>query len=145
MTLKTPRCGLRAVLAAAALFVPLSAAQAGPAQDAVIAHYEQAAKAADADFQGFSAANGKAFFMANHTGGKPDTPSCTTCHTSNTAAAGQTRAGKPIDPMALSANPARYADLAKVEKWLARNCNSVVGRDCTPQESGDVLTFLIAQ
>ena len=28
----------------------------------------------------FSVERGKAFFEATHTGGKPDTPSCTTCH-----------------------------------------------------------------
>jgi len=47
--------------------------------------------------------------------------------------------------MAVSANPQRFTDMEKVEKWFGRNCNSVLGRDCTPQEKGDVATWLIAQ
>ena len=80
-----------------------------------------------------------------HSGGKPDTPSCTTCHTDSPLNTGKTRAGKAIEPMAVSANPQRFTDMEKVEKWFGRNCNSVLGRDCTPQEKGDVATWLIAQ
>jgi hypothetical protein len=47
--------------------------------------------------------------------------------------------------MALSASPARYTDPAKVEKWFKRNCNEVLGRECTPQEKGDWLSFMISQ
>lgn len=131
-----------ALLVLAGLAAP---ALAGPAQDAQIAAYLTAAKAADPGFAGFSATRGKAFFMADHTGGKPDTPSCTSCHTKNVTAAGQTRAGKAIDPMALSKTPDRFSDPAKVEKWFGRNCNSVLGRDCTPAEKGDVLSWLVSQ
>ena len=31
----------------------------------------------------FSAERGKSLFMGKHSGGKPDTPSCTTCHTND--------------------------------------------------------------
>jgi hypothetical protein len=88
------------------------------------------------------AAAGKAFWNANHSGGKPDTPSCTTCHGNDPTKAGQTRAGKAIDPMAVSVQPDRYTDPAKVEKWFGRNCNSVLGRDCTATEKADVLDYL---
>lgn len=88
------------------------------------------------------AAAGQAFFLGTHVGGKPDTPSCTTCHTSDPRAMGKTRAGKPIDPMAKSANPNRFTDQAKVDKWFLRNCNSVVGRECTANEKADVLAYL---
>jgi len=88
------------------------------------------------------AAAGQAFFQGTHSGGKPDTPSCTTCHTSDPRAMGKTRAGKPIDPMAASANPNRFTDPAKVEKWFLRNCNSVLGRECTANEKADVLAYL---
>lgn len=126
------------------LTVPAAAAAAGP-QDAVLAALTEAARTADPGFTGFSADAGKAFFLTAHTGGKPDTPSCTTCHTNNPAAPGKTRAGKLIDPMAVSANPRRFTDLAEVQKWYSRNCNSVLGRDCTPQEQGDVAVWLIDQ
>ena len=120
-------------------------ALAGPQQDAIIAHYAELAKAADPAFAGFSATEGEAFYLADHTGGGPYTPSCTSCHTKNPAAAGKTRAGKEIAPMAISITPDRFTDLAKVEKWAGRNCNSVLGRDCTAKEIGDVLTWLASK
>jgi hypothetical protein len=133
------------MIAAAALIAATSAGLAAGNHDAVLAALTEAAKSADPGFKGFSADAGQAFFMATHTGGKPDTPSCTTCHTNTVADGGKTRAGKPIDPMAVSANPNRFTDMAQVEKWFGRNCNSVLGRDCTPQEKGDVATWLISK
>lgn len=120
-------------------------AVAGSAQDVIVETYMQLAKASDPGFAGFSAARGREFFLADHTGGKPDTPSCTTCHSKNAATTGQTRAGKAIEPMAASANPSRYADMEKTEKWFARNCSSVLGRVCTPAEKGDFITFMLSQ
>ncbi|MEZ5923991.1 MAG: DUF1924 domain-containing protein [Hyphomicrobiaceae bacterium] len=121
------------------------AVAAGPGQDAVIADYAEKAKLADPAFTGFDAAAGKAFFFAKHVGGGADTPSCTSCHTEDITKPGQTRAGKTIDPMAVSVTVDRLTDLAKVEKWIRRNCNSVLGRDCTPKEAGDVLFWLASQ
>ena len=89
-----------------------------------------------------SAARGEAFFTARHSGGKPDTPSCTTCHSTNLKGMGQTRAGKPIEPMAHSVNPSRFTDTDKVAKWFRRNCKSVVGRECTAGEKADILAYL---
>lgn len=123
----------------AALAIP---AFAGAGQDAVLAEYLKQAKAADAGFGGFDAARGKAFFLADHTGGKPDTPSCNSCHTKDPKSAGKTRAGKAIDPMAVSVQPDRFTDMAKTEKWFGRNCNSVLGRDCTAQEKGDFIAYM---
>ena len=135
----------RLLIAAAALVAASATGMAAGGHDAVLAALTEAAKSADAGFQGFSADAGQALFMGTHSGGKPDTPSCTTCHTKNPAKSGKTRAGKGIDPMAVSANPDRFTDLKKVEKWFGRNCNSVLGRDCTPQEKGDVATWLISK
>lgn len=87
-------------------------------------------------------ARGQALFTAAHVGGKPDTPSCTTCHTMDPTKPGQARTGKAIEPMAPSANPARFTEIAKVEKWFGRNCNSVLGRDCTAAEKADVIAWL---
>ena len=52
--------------------------------------------------------------------------------------------GKIIQPMAPAANPMRFTDVAKTQKWFKRNCKDVVGRECTAQEKGDVLTWLIS-
>jgi uncharacterized protein DUF1924 len=129
-------------------FAPLAAGAAAvaatgsPARDAILAAFAGDAKQVDAAFAGFSAARGQAFWTAAHTGGKPDTPSCTSCHTPDPTREGQTRAGKPIAPMAVSRTPDRFTDPEKVAKWFGRNCNSVLGRDCTAVEKGDVITYL---
>jgi hypothetical protein len=47
--------------------------------------------------------------------------------------------------MAVSKTPDRYTDPAKVEKWFQRNCQSVLGRECTAVEKGDFLTFMTSQ
>jgi hypothetical protein len=116
-----------------------------PAQQAVYDYYTAAAKKAGPAFTGFSAEKGRAFFYAKQTGGKPDSPSCTSCHTENLKSLGKTRAGKDIQPMAASANPKRFTDLADVEKWFSRNCPDVLGRECTVTEKGDVLAYLLSQ
>lgn len=121
----------------ACLALPAQAQDTTPA--ALIAGYEAAAgQAADA-------ARGKALFLASPGGGKPDTPSCTTCHTADPRQPGEGRSGKAIEPMAPSVIPTRFTDSAKVEKWFGRNCNSVLGRDCTPSEKADLLGWLAMQ
>ncbi|MDT8858389.1 DUF1924 domain-containing protein [Paracoccaceae bacterium Fryx2] len=122
------------ILPALIFALPVLAADTTPAD--LIARYSAEA-GAPAD-----AARGKAMFLANQTGGKPDTPSCTTCHTADPRAMGQARTGKTIEPLAPSANPARLTDQAFVEKWLGRNCDSVLGRACTPSEKADVIAWL---
>ncbi len=123
---------------AAALFAAVVVAN--PVRDALIAGY-----AAEAGVSSFSADAGRALFLSQNTGGKEATPSCTSCHTDNPQAAGRTRVGKPIEPMAVSRNPERFTDAEKVEKWFRRNCNSVLGRECTAEEKGNFLTFMISQ
>ncbi len=120
-----------------ALIAAFSPAMAGPKQDAVIAEF-----AAQAGVSSFSAKNGEAFFQGTHTGGKATTPSCTTCHTKNPRAMGKTRVGKAIDPMAVSANPNRFIEPKKLAKWFRRNCKTVLGRECTTTEKGEILTYL---
>lgn len=93
-----------------------------------------------AGFQGFSAANGEKFFKSAH-GGEW---SCSSCHTENPAAVGKhAKTGKIIDPIAPAANAERFTSPKKVAKWFKRNCNDVLNRDCTPQEQGDVITYLL--
>jgi cytochrome c553 len=123
----------------------IAPAVAGPAQDTVLARYAAEAKAANPAFAGFSAERGKTLFHASFGTGKPDTPSCTTCHTENPTQPGRTRAGKTIPPLALSAKGDRYSDIAETEKWFGRNCESVIGRACTPLEKGDFISFMITQ
>jgi len=96
--------------------------------------------AATPGFDGFSAARGETFFKSRH-GGEW---SCSSCHTDNPAAEGKhAKTNKVIKPLAPSANPKRFTDMKKVEKWFKRNCNDVLDRVCTAQEKGDVLAYLI--
>jgi len=123
----------------------VTTAAANAARDAILADLAAEAKAANAAFTGFSAERGATFFAATHTGGEPDMPSCTTCHSTSPHQPGRTRAGKNIEPMAVSKTPNRYTDAKEVAKWFRRNCKSVLGRECTAVEKGDFLTFMISQ
>jgi Domain of unknown function (DUF1924) len=68
---------------------------------------------------------------------------CALCHTTDLRKTGKhATTGKLIKPMAPSVNPERLSDKAKIEKWLARNCKWTLGRECTAQEKGDVLTMI---
>lgn len=117
---------------------------ASAGQQSVLDHYAAAATAADPGFGGFSANRGEAFFLAQ-ANVNPDTASCSSCHTSNPRSPGKTRAGQRIEPMAVSVTPDRFSDLAKVEKWFRRNCDTVLKRECTAMEKGDFIAFMSSQ
>jgi len=119
-------------------------ALAGPRED-LVAQYAAAAKLAAPGFAGFSAARGETLHRQQFTGGKPGTPSCTSCHASDPRSAGRSTVGKAIEPMAVSATPARYTDAAKVEKWFKRNCTEVMGRECSALEKGDWLAYMASR
>ncbi|MBL8373725.1 DUF1924 domain-containing protein [Accumulibacter sp.] len=132
------------LFAASLVLITSSPGIAGPREEQ-LDKYASAARAANPAFAGFSAARGKALHTQAFAGGKPDTPACTSCHGNDTRGAGRNPAGKTIEAMGLSASPSRYTDPAKVEKWFKRNCNEVLGRECTPLEKGDWLTLMISQ
>ena len=103
--------------------------------------FAQEAKTQDPAFKGFSAKAGEAFYKNKHGGDW----SCSSCHTDNPAAEGKhTVTGKLIQPLSPNANPARFTDAAKVNKWFKRNCNDVLKRECTPEEKGNLLTYLLS-
>lgn len=132
------------ILSAAIVLLATLSAEAGPRQT-LLERFATQAKAADPGFSGFSASRGDSLFRAMFARGKPETPACTACHTASPLKMGETRAGKPIEPMAASVTPDRYTDPKKVAKWFRRNCKSVLGRECTASEKGDFLTFMISQ
>jgi Domain of unknown function (DUF1924) len=118
--------------------------EAGP-RNALLNEFTAQAKVEDAGFTGFSASRGRRLFRTEFALGKPETPACTACHTTSPLKRGETRAGKAIEPMAVSMTPDRYTDPKKVAKWFRRNCKSVLGRECTATEKGDFLTYVINQ
>lgn len=88
-----------------------------------------------------SATRGEQFFTTKH--GREW--SCASCHTASPTAAGKhASTGKSISALAPGFNPERFTDQAKTEKWFRRNCNDVVGRECTPGEKADVLAWLMS-
>ena len=91
----------------------------------------------------FSAERGKAFWGTDHVSDNGEKMNCTTCHGTDLKQPGKhNKSGKRIEAMAPSANPERYTDLEKIEKWFTRNCKQVLQRECTAQEKGDVLRYL---
>jgi hypothetical protein len=89
-----------------------------------------------------SPAHGEALYRSEHPGRNGAMQSCAGCHTANPRQAGQTRVGKRIEPLAPAANPQRFTDSAKVEKWFRRNCTDVLQRECSAQEKGDFIAWL---
>jgi len=127
----------------AAIVALIAAALFGTAASAETPQDIQAAYAAQAG-AGFSASaqRGRTLFTARH-GVSADFPACTQCHGNDLAAAGKHAiTGKLIEPMAVRANPQRFTDAAKTEKWFRRNCREVVGRECSAAEKADVIAFL---
>ena len=141
-----PTVGRRLLVIVAIAFslAPTDGSASDPRQQ-IIAGYARDSESKDQSFDGFSAERGKKFFLSRPATGKPATPSCTSCHSTEPSAIGYTRAGKEIAPMAVSKTPERYTDKKKVEKWFRRNCKSVLGRTCSTAEKGDFLTFMSNQ
>lgn len=86
------------------------------------------------------AARGEQFFNTKH--GKEW--SCSSCH--ENPPNHETKhaiTSKIIKPLAPSANSDRFTAQSKVEKWFKRNCNDVLGRECSNQEKADVLSWLL--
>ncbi len=121
-------------------------AAASEARQAILDGYLEQARAADPGFAGFSAERGEALFRTEWAKGDARTPSCTACHTGDPRAMGRNaKTGRTIDPVAVSAKPGRFTDLEEVEKQFGRDCESVLGRACTPAEKGDYITFMSGQ
>lgn len=138
---------IRLSLAAAAIaLMPAPALANEAARDAILQGYAEEAATEDSGFSGFSAERGQSLYMGPHQGGNPETDACAACHTADPTAEGRHRkTGRAIEPMAISANPARFTDPEEVEKQFGRDCKNVLGRACTAQEKGDFITFLLGK
>lgn len=86
------------------------------------------------------AVRGQAFFTTRH--GRDW--SCASCHGEAPVQSGKhASTGKTIAPLAPAANAERFSDTAKVDKWFRRNCNDVLGRECSAGEKADVVAYLM--
>lgn len=94
----------------------------------------------------FSAERGKSMWSKEFTNADAAGRSCSGCHGTDLTQKGKhLKTKRPIQPMAVSANAKRYTDTKKIEKWFTRNCKWTWGRECSAQEKGDFLEYLIAQ
>ena len=115
-----------------------SAAWASPAVEVLLSEYRQQGAA------NFSAGAGKTFWnQATRPGGAMNDRSCVSCHASDVRQTGKHAiTGNKIKPLAPSVMSKRLTNPKKIRKWFKRNCQWTRGRACTPQEKGDVLTYL---
>ena len=124
---------MRQILFSLLLFTSLHTAAATPAE-LLAAYTAQAGAPAQA-------ARGQVFFTTRH----GHEWACAQCHGNPPTQDGKHAAtGKLIHPLAPAFNAHRFTDAGKVEKWFRRNCNDVVGRECTPAEKADVLAWLLS-
>lgn len=122
-----------ALTSALGLATTATPAQAATPAELLAGYSASAGKAADAG-------RGQAFFTTT----LGQEWSCASCHGARPVAPGKhAGTGKVIGPLAPAFNAERFTELAKSEKWFRRNCNDVVGRECSASEKADVLAWLM--
>lgn len=134
-TLSLSRFSLRSIAAAAGLSALIIAdiSQAATPAELLSGYTAQAGSAA-------ASSRGQQFFTTRH--GREW--SCASCHGAVPTQAGKhASTGKPIKALAPAFDPERFTDPAKTEKWFRRNCNDVLGRECSAAEKADVLGWLL--
>lgn len=124
------------LLACLAIALPLAANA-----NVILDGYKTQAKQENAAFKDFNVAAGQKLYTTVG----PNQLSCSSCHTDSPKNEGKhAKTNKVIEPLAPSANPKRFSDLAQVEKWFKRNCNDVLSRACTAQEKGDFMAYVLS-
>jgi len=92
----------------------------------------------------FDAERGKQLWDKKHTAEDGKIRQCRTCHGDDLTKPGEhVKTKKVIDPLAQSANSERFTEMKKIKKWFKRNCKWTVGRECSNQEKGDLIKYLI--
>ena len=133
----------------------------------ILEDYAVLARAADGSFTGFSPERGEAFYREPHVVKGAGVWSCSSCHLKNPRYSvrahrtdipcrachvindwehpePETAKKRVIDPFAPSANAMRLTDAHRVETFLKLNCLLLLKRECTAQEKGDVIAWLIS-
>jgi hypothetical protein len=128
----------RKALVAATVLLAVPASADTP--ESLMRGYAEQARTTSASYAGPSPAAGRRLFHQ-----QPRDWSCATCHTNQPVATGRHAiTGKTIAPLSPVANPERFRDAAKVEKWFKRNCTDTLGRLCTSAEKADLISFLLS-
>ena len=157
--------GWQVVACLAALLLGGGEAWARGAQQ-LLERYAQEAKQADPDFSGFSAEEGRKFYLEKHPLMGVGAVSCASCHRKNPREHilahrtdilcrachvindkehpdPQHAKKRTIEPLAPSANARRFGDAERSERFFRTNCRLVVKRDCTAVEKGNLVTWLL--
>jgi hypothetical protein len=88
-----------------------------------------------------NASRGQILFTSPHFGDF----SCASCHGKVPLAEGKhLRTGRTIAALAPAVSPERFTQAKRAEKWFRRNCNDILGRECTAGEKADMLAWLIS-
>jgi hypothetical protein len=154
---------LRALPGLAALAIAWAAHGAQPG--ALLDQYAEQARAADPSFERFSAERGAAFYVRRHQVEEMGSVSCASCHQSDPRKTSQAHhdqipcrachvvftrqpeghrpTRRELPPLAPSANPERFTNEWRTEYWFGYNCKLLLGRECTAQEKGDLITWLL--
>lgn len=133
----TPKRWFLVTFASLCALIGVASAANTPAVESLLGTYRAAGASAPV------ASRGAAAWVAETPGPDGAPRSCATCHTRDLRAAGRhATTGEVIEPMAPSVAPDRLTDAANVEKWFRRNCRWTYGRECTPQEKSDFLTYI---
>lgn len=90
-----------------------------------------------------SAEAGRAFYTKKVVVGNKDI-SCAACHTDNPANPGKhNETGNPIKPMAPAVNSQRFSSVNKSAAAFSKHCRDLYGKDCSAQDKGDFITYLL--
>lgn len=133
----------------------------------LLERYEKQARREFVEFQGFSAAQGRAFYFGKHPVPVVGEVGCVSCHLQDPRRsvvrhrtkipcrachviddaehADPANAKKrKLEAFAPVANPHRFTDPELVEKWFRLNCNYVLKRPCTVVEKGNLVFWLLS-
>ena len=103
--------------------------------------YRVAARQEDQSFKDFAVTAGRRLYTS-----KVDQLACTSCHTDSPMLQGRhVNTNTEILPMAPAANPKRFTDAEKVERWFDRDCRDVFKRACSAKEKGDLMAYLLSR
>jgi len=146
-------------------WLPYEATAATPEE--LLARYEREARAEAPAFHGFSAEEGRAFYLGKHPVPVIGEVGCVSCHLQDPRRSVMRHRTKipcrachviddaeHVDPVnakkreinafAPVANPRRFTDPEWVEKWFRVNCNYVLKRSCTAAEKGNLLAWVLS-
>lgn len=125
----------RVALVTVAGLVAATPSHATSAQELLAAYSKEAGTAPSPE-------RGQRFFNTNF--GTELRLTCASCHGAVPTQDGKDDlTGKTIRPLAPAFNAARFTDRTRVEHMFRLNCKDFVGRECTPGEKADLLSWLL--